>query len=532
MTSRTPNSISYYVEEDYNDVLTQLPTLINEAEKRAGEVLEPTIAEKMEIMGVIKDFIRSRKRKIYGGTALNEAIKLVNPDDAIYNEYNFKDIEFYSTKPILDAVDLCDILYKKNYKYVKCREAQHEETYTIFVNFQLYCDISYMPTRVFNGVKTITIDGIFYVHPHFALIDYLRMINQPLTAAASRWEKAFKRMYLLLKNYPLEYFDKKMIVSNSVKEIDSYVMRIKKEFMADEDVKDTCMITGFAAYNFYIGHAVNSRTVEQQARNAREKNNMKNSLIAVPYLEFMSVNYYDTVERLYKFIKEIVDDPKGISLDEYYPLFQFTGYSVKINYKGSPVAVVYQADGYCIPYIKTTVGYSYVSFQYLLMHLLIRKFESHLEQNRDMYFTFGSLIGSLVSARNLYLDTNNLGVINNSVFGEFRIPCIGSTMSYQRSSLIRNLEKFKRGKQMFSYDPDRFFSSKQEQQNKFDPTRARYKNTSGNKIYIAKNLAFGFDLDNNLIRANDMETDYSETDSEDQSDSVTEDTNDSTDSTN
>ena len=87
-----------------------------------------------------------------------------------------------------DLVELCN-LYENKYKYIQRKGAQHEETYKIFVNFK-YCDISYVPLRIYNGIKTIVIDGINYTHPHFMLIDYLRMFNDPMNAAW-RWEKLF-----------------------------------------------------------------------------------------------------------------------------------------------------------------------------------------------------------------------------------------------------------------------------------------------------------------------------------------------------
>jgi len=142
----------YYTDEDYDQVMRELPDIIKEAEKRAADVLEPTIVEQREIMEFIKDFIRMKKRKIYGGTALNEVLKKVNPKDAIYDEYKFADIEFYSPTPVPDLVELCNALYGKGYKFVQGKEAQHEETYSIFVNLKLYCDISYIPARVYNGI--------------------------------------------------------------------------------------------------------------------------------------------------------------------------------------------------------------------------------------------------------------------------------------------------------------------------------------------------------------------------------------------
>lgn len=497
--NRKPIFQDYYTDEDYDDVLLQLPVIIKEAERKTGELLEPTIHEKRQVMEEIKNFIKIKHRKIYGGTALNEAIKLVNPDDAFYDDFSFSDIEFYSITPVPDLVELCNLLYKKGYKYVVANEAQHEETYTVFVNFQIYCDITYVPARVYNGIKTIMIDGINYVDPHFALIDYLRMINQPLTAATQRWEKAFKRMYLLLKNYPFEYFDKPIRIRKPSGEINLYIDKIKKDFMLDKVVQGTCLIMGFEAYNFYIRHAMNDRTVEQMARTTYNINKMGNMITNVPYIEIISVSYRDTVERLYNFLKSVVNDPTQITFDEYFPLFQFTKYSVTINYQGNPIAKIYEGDGFCIPSVKTTKGYMYVSYQYLLMFMFINKFNAHLEKNKEIYFNHSIAISNLVSARNIFLTKKNLGVINNSVFGEFRINCIGSTTSYSREGRLRDIEKNKVGKKRFRYQPESFLNSSPEAQGKFDPSKYKFKNTSGNKIMIPKNLLFRFDDNRNLI---------------------------------
>ena len=286
-------------------------------------------------------------------------------------------------------------------------EAQHEGTYTIFVNFQLYCDLSYVPTRIYHGIKTIVIDGIHYAHPHFILIDQLRIFNQPLTAASQRWEKTFVRMYKLLKNYPLERFDKSIKVEAPSQEFQGYLTRIKDEFMMIKEVQDICLISGLEAYNFFIRHAMGDRAVEQMARVSYKNVDLRSMITKVPFLEFISVSYRDTVERLYDFIKKIVPDPSQLTLEEYFPLFQFTSFSVTIKYMDKPLATIYEADGFCVPYIKTTRGYSYVSYQYLLMVLLIHKFRAHLDKDRDMYFNYGIAISNLVTAEIYFWKPDN-----------------------------------------------------------------------------------------------------------------------------
>lgn len=506
---RNPQYLNYYIDEDYDEVLEKLPLIIKDAERKASKVLEPTIYEKKEVMAVIKNFIKEKNRKVYGGTALNETLKVVDPNDAIYDEYDFPDIEFYSPTPVQDLVDLCNVLYEKKYKYVIGKEAQHEDTYTIFVNFQLYCDISAVPLRVYNGIQTINLDGINYVHPHFMLIDYLRMINQPLTAASLRWEKAFKRMFKLLKNYPLQYYNKPLKIPRPLDEIKSYLTKIKEDFMAIPEIQQTCLIGGFEAYNFYIRHAMGDRNVEQMARATYDESKLASMVTNIPQLEFISVNYRDDVERLYNYIKGMVSEPKEITINEYFPLFQFTNFSVTINYKNVPLVSVYEADGYCVPSVKTTRGYMYISFQYLMMMLLIHKFRTHLDKNREMYFNYGIALSNLINARNIYLKKHNLGVINNTIFGEFRTYCVGSTISYQREGLLRGVKKIKEGKSTFRYNPEQFFNSSPESQARFDPSRYSYNNTSGNKITKDKNLMFKLDENGNIFSDTNVEIEQS-----------------------
>ena len=505
--NRKPIFQDYYTDEDYDQVMEILPDIIKEAERKAGEILEPTIYERREVMEVIKEYIRKKNRKVYGGTALNETLKAVNPKDAIYDENKFSDIEFYSPMPVPDLVELCNILYDKGYKHVQGKEAQHEETYSIFVNFQLYCDISYVPTRVYNGIKVIEIDGISYADPHFMLIDYLRVFNDPLNAAGQRWEKYFPRIYKLLKNYPLEFFDKQVQIPRPPQEIQSYLSNIKNQFMSISDVQKTMLISGYDAYNFFIRHAAKDREVEKMARIIHGSRNLENMVCNVPYLEFISVNYYDNVVALYNFIRENVQNPEKVILEEYFPLFQFTNRSVTIKYGDATLARVYEADGHCVPDIKTTRGYMYVSYQYILMFMFINKFRAHLDKNREMYFNYGIAISNLVKARNIYLEENKLPVINKSVFGEFRVACVGSTMSYQRIALLRTLEKQKKGKgHRFVYTPENFFAKDKEEQAKFDPTKHFFRNTAGNKITKPQNMLFKMDEKGNIIKELPKET--------------------------
>ena len=104
-------------------------------------------------------------------------------------------------------IDLCDILQKKNYKYVEGKEGVHIETYKIFVNFMNYCDISYMPPDMYKNCPVIISDGLRLAHPHFMLVDAYRVYCDPMTSYF-RLTKTFVRFTKLIKYYP---FNENMI---------------------------------------------------------------------------------------------------------------------------------------------------------------------------------------------------------------------------------------------------------------------------------------------------------------------------------
>lgn len=510
--------VRYYTKADFNEVNEKLPTIIEKAVEYAGNVIVPTIDERRRVIDVVRKFIRDNGKIVYGGTAIDEAIREASKGtDSIYKTDYSADIEFYSSEPVKDVVDLSNILYKAGFEFVSSQEAQHEETYNLHVNFKLYCDISYVPNRILRGIKTLVIDGIKYAHPHFIFIDQLRIFNQPLTAAEQRWMKTFPRMYKLLKYYKIEFFDNKINIDNPTDETNVYINDVKNYLTSDE-IKGSCLITGFKAYNYFIARAMNNSTNLTKQSSLARPNNSKNPhikqikstdnenavfdrmLINVPYLEIISVSYRDSVEKIYNFLRAQVADPLELTFEEYYPLFQFTGYSVIIKYRNNSIIKIMEADGFCVPHLKTNSGLIYVSYQYLLMHILVSKFRSHLDKDQKMYFNYGVIFSNLIDARNRFLDRTGKGVINDTVFGEFKISCCGSTASYSRTSRLRAIERHRKGKRPFRYDPQAFFAQSVESQAKFDPLAHMFRNTSGNQIRNEKNLLFKFDSERNIVK--------------------------------
>ena len=60
----------------------------------------------------------------------------------------------------------------------------------IFVNFAMYCDITYVPNNIYHRIPFVEIDEIYYVHPSFTTIDMYRIMSEPFFSNF-RWEKNF-----------------------------------------------------------------------------------------------------------------------------------------------------------------------------------------------------------------------------------------------------------------------------------------------------------------------------------------------------
>lgn len=509
--SYSNKQIKLYSDADYDDVIRKLPDIIKRAERKAIQVLEPKWDERQAIISIIKDFIRKQNRIVYGGSAIDAAIKIINPNDGIYDEYSSHDIEFYSPKPVVDLVELCDILYQKGYQYVKGKEAQHNETFSIYVNFQLYCDITYVPTAIFHKIRTFEDNGIRYTHPHFIFIDQLRIINQPLTAASQRWEKTFKRMHKLLSYYPFLYYGSRHTIPNPDPVSKKIINDIKYDFLKKNEIGSRMLITGYDAFRFYCQY------VRQESNSRNSPSNTKNNqIIPVPYLEFVTAEYIDVVKQLYQYLQSVVPDSTLLTIEERYPFFQFLGNSICFKYDDHTIVIVYDSRNFCIPYYQVEYD-TYVSYQYLLMNLLMFKFRAYVNNDKELYHNYTYLANELIICRNHFLHNKNVSVINNSPFGEFKIGCVGNAVSYLRESLLRKTKERISGKREFQYFPEKFADS----ETKLNTERYNFGNSSGNKINSVFNLVFWINDDGELVQ-NDKSF-HQKSDEETESDSPRED---------
>lgn len=156
-----------------------------------------------EIIHIVENFLKLKKRVCYGGTAINN---ILPESDQFYDKnIELPDYDFFSPDPLNDAIYLADMYHKEGFEEVEAKSGSHAGTFKVFVNFMPVADITFCVPELYKRVSkdAIVINGISYTPP-----DYLRMLmylelSRP-AGDVGRWEKVLKRLTLLNKNYPLK----------------------------------------------------------------------------------------------------------------------------------------------------------------------------------------------------------------------------------------------------------------------------------------------------------------------------------------
>jgi hypothetical protein len=427
MSKNQKLNIELYTQHDIDVIGDNIDILMKDADKIIKTQYEPTIDEFKSVIKVVEQFIKSKNRIIYGGSALSKLILNKNKNAGIYGEYDMPDLEFYSPEPVKDLKDLCDLLFSKHFKIVQGSQAQHDATYKLFVNIQEIGDISYVPAFIYNKMPYVTIDGIRYIHPKFMYIDYLRMYTDPLMSFR-RLEKAVPRGMTLLQYYPLEVGSGKMkydtlpnTCSNIIKDISELINKSM-----------SMMHVGTYAVKFY--------SIDKEPE-------------LLPY-ELISVEYNKDINNIYK---ELSQNYK-ITFKEYFPYFQFWDRHVEFIHENKVVLTIFKNYDRCTPYRKYDAG-NIASFQQVLLHHLIKYYYN--VNNRLDEDNVNNTVGSLIKSRNDYLKKHTKTVMDDTIFREFQINCLGKSMDGRRQYFLDMKKKKDQGRQIiYRYNPQTDFDHK------------------------------------------------------------------------
>lgn len=212
-----------------NKDLVHISRVINNKTKAQGSVVS---LEKQRVIEIIKDFMKSKNLIIYGGIALNH---IVSDKDKFYGKTDYPDYDCLSYNAKLHAKELADILYEAGFEYTEVKDALHQGTYKIFVNFIAVADITQVSEKFFlemlkiskverpklKYLKTDVNIAPTYLLKHFLLKELARP-----DGSLYRWKKVYKRMTLLYKVQPVKKSEKSL--PESIYPIDDEVKAIIK----------------------------------------------------------------------------------------------------------------------------------------------------------------------------------------------------------------------------------------------------------------------------------------------------------------
>jgi hypothetical protein len=522
--------MSLYKETDSLTLIEKVEDIMKDADAISLKKLKPTIDDIWEMIFIVRDFVKEKKRKIYGGFALNKLIEDVAPDDKFYADDDVKswDIDFYSPEPIEDAKEIADRLHKKGFNYILAGEAQHDETYKVFAETNDCADITYVPRNIYNKMPYKEVKGLTLAGPHFMMIDYFRVLTDPLTSYF-RLEKTFVRLCLMLKHYPLPINNSKIDIVPPDRDLD-VAFHTVHDFLIN---RDSTIVVGMYAYNHLVKESEIAEKDKKLKRQFKDKPGNQSNHSGKFSINYVNINYYEIISTHYKRdARELIlalqnkfpVSSKRITYKENYPFFQYLGYSVDIYFDDEMICQIYNYNSRCTPYIdvpalyfnngsydenKGTIKIGSFATQMLYCLINVMKARSNNDQNKkNLYYT---IISHFIEMKNYYFDKTKKTIFDKSLFQEFILTCTGSTHTFQMEKAIRRDKKLKAGKRItWNYNPAK---------DKNTDAKFSFKNSSGNFITNEKNKQIN--LLSNIDGDNDGEIDDVEEEASEESKSET-----------
>ena len=505
-------NINLFRDNDIKIIKENIDEIIFKATKKKIETIDPLKSDFVKIQDLILNFIKAKKRIIYGGTAWDILLKKKKFNNGIYNENDMPDIDFYSNEPLKDLKELCDKLAESNFQYIQGKNAQHDESYKIFVNFHEYCNITYMPSNIFFSINYELVNNFKLIHPNVVIIDLLRQFNDPIN---SMWriEKTFKRGMLLLKDYPLNVSDK---VSEFKKLPDNdnnlftanNICKLIFDYCIKEKHKKIIWIDN-NVINVYLNPSLNIQDTKMSYNNYA--------------LEFISQNLENDTKDIYFYLQSIWADNNNIDkfaneikISEYYPFFQFLDRKIEIYFNNILILTIYKNYDYCIPFNSIDVYINDIdvsnlskkkktlynkkimigTFNVLIMYLLMKKLYFYVNKELTQQYNINYALYKLINTKNNFLDKNKLSILDGNIFEDFKSECFGYTYNPTIKFMVSSAEGRKnRSKipksRIYPYDPN-------EHKDSFNFESYHFDNTSGNLINNPKDLIINLDVYNQL----------------------------------
>lgn len=468
----------FYSDADIKKFDNKIDELEDTLNTDMNNKLYPTLELRNKATKIVLDFVKKKKRKIYGGYAQHKLISHKDKKDGFYDESkSHADVDFYTPSPITDAMELVNELTDKGFSNVSAQEAQHIETYSVFAEFVNVADLSYVPTNIYNRIPFVEIDGFYYVGPKFILIDMFKMLTDPLTSGVERWKKTFPRIYKLFKHYPWERAKKPLKKRIT---LDSHVQKLSDSIFNHLIDNEKAILCGDYAYN-YLLHISGIMKDKRLGGKYRYLNISKYEVIATEYV--------NETKEIYEILEKIVKDKSKLKLTEYTQLWTILGYSSIIEYDGIELLHIIDYYDLCIPIKKVPAlkfdgkkvsklkGFIRLgSYDYNLLYNFKIYQRYRIKKDKEKSYDQNVMISHLIEIRNYFFKSSKKNMFDNTIFEQFITKCIGHTERPAIEARLRRQEKARKKQRIiWSYRPGN--DGKRAPQTNF-----KFMNRSGNPI--------------------------------------------------
>jgi len=365
----------------------------------------PSRKLKNSIIKLVEQFLKQKKRKIYGGTAINKFV-------TIYDQYEEPDYDFYTPRPKSDAIELGHFLFKNGIKEVKISRGVLKGTYKVFANGIPSADLTYCPQKMYDLIPSKNINGLECTKPEFLKIDLLVSICNP-EKATWRWEKDFTRYQKLNEKFPLQ-----KIGTNPKTQYNSDAEKLLNSYFKN---KDNTIVTGMVAYNLYLKHS-----------------GFKDFYLPkLDYLEVLTTEPYEMIRDLIK--KYSI---KNLNCKYYSHFLKIIPEKFVIFYKGIRLINIYYLKDKCYPFIKIN-DLNVSSVDYLSLYCYSMIYQARVINNSYLENINSSLLYNLEQCKKRYYQKNKTDLLSDKFFKSFVYQCKGKELDiYQYYKLNIRKEGF------------------------------------------------------------------------------------------
>lgn len=414
-----------YSSKDLKVILKNVDNIQKNGSIAQLKYVEPNLEERIKIIKIILEFIKYKKLIIYGGYAMHFYL-----NETIYDmKSKFPDIDIYSSDPVNDIIELSNIIKKKYPHFnIISKEVFHKDTFSLYVNYVNYLDITYVSKQILNHLKINKYKDFYLIHPSLIILDLFRQFNDPLISYW-RLDKSFHRFYYLNEKFNiLDYFskEKKSEYKNTLEYLDEKLFNKIKKIIDKKDI----LYLGFYCYRLFTGNKFNK----------------------IPYFEIFSFDYDNDINYFLKNLKLIF---KKVRMIKYYPFFQHVNKKTMFyNENNKLILIIYDHDNKCIPYFNTKSDEKFISYLYFIqITFSLYLYYDYMDNIKYKDYMKKMIINMIILKNEFFEKNKNINILDKSVFQQFTINCKGTTflthIQFFKNLQSKKIKKFYR----FNYTP-------------------------------------------------------------------------------